>query len=131
MKRREFIGLIGGAVAWPFPAPAQQPRKIPTVGILWHAGTREEEGILYDSMHAGFAALGYVAGQNVVFEERFPREMPGRFESFARELVGLNVDVLVALGAPSILAAQKATTTIPIVFVQPQHQITLTLVSSL
>src|SRR5260221_496131 len=70
MKRREFIGLIGGAVAWPFPAPAQQPRKIPTVGILWHAGSREEEGILYDSMHAGFAALGYVAGKNVDFEHR-------------------------------------------------------------
>src|SRR6476646_7833798 len=86
MKRREFIVLVGGAVAWPFPAPAQQPRKIPTVGILWHAGSREEEGILYDSMHAGFAALGYVAGKNVAFEERFPGEIAGRFESFANEL---------------------------------------------
>jgi putative tryptophan/tyrosine transport system substrate-binding protein len=131
MKRREFIVLVGGAVAWPFPAPAQQPRKIPTVGILWHAGSREEEGILYDSMHAGFAALGYVAGKNVAFEERFPGEIAGRFESFANELVSLNVDVLVAVGAPSILAAQKATTAIPIVFVPPQDPITLKVVASL
>jgi putative ABC transport system substrate-binding protein len=130
MKRREFIAGIGAATAWPLAAHAQQ-KKIPTVGILWHAGTREEEGILYDSMHAGFAALGYVAGKNFVFEERFPGEAPGRFESFAHDLVGLNVDVLVAVGAPSILAAQKATTTIPVVFVPPQDPITLKVVASL
>jgi putative tryptophan/tyrosine transport system substrate-binding protein len=131
MKRREFIAGIGAATAWPLAVRAQQSKRIPTVGILWHAGSREEEGILYDSMHAGFAALGYVAGKNVAFEERFPGEIPGRFESFARELVGLNVDVLVAVGAPSILAAQKATATIPIVFVPPQDPITLKVVASL
>src|SRR5260370_3796819 len=131
MKRREFIAGIGAATAWPLAARAQQPKKIPTVGILWHAGSREEEGILYDSMHAGFAALGYVAGKNVVFEERFPGETPGRIESFPHELVGLNVDVLVAVGAPSILAAQKAATTIPVVFVPPQDPITHNVVASL
>jgi putative ABC transport system substrate-binding protein len=105
--------------------------KRPTVGILWHAGSREEEGVLYDSMHAGFAALGYTDGKNIFFEERFPGEIPGRFETFANELVRLNVDVLVAVGAPSIQAAQKATTTIPIVFVPPQDPITLKVVASL
>src|SRR3954451_13247353 len=107
MRRREFTGLLGGAAAfWPLAARAQQPKR-PTVGILWHAGSREEEGVLYDSMHAGFAALGYVNGKSIFFEERFPGEIPGRFETFANELVRLNVDVLVAVGAPSILAAQK------------------------
>src|SRR6266566_5051429 len=76
MRRREFIGLVGGVAAWPIVARAQQPKKIiPTVGVLWHAASKEEEGILYTSMHEGFAALGYISGKNVVFEERFPGEI--------------------------------------------------------
>src|SRR5271169_671033 len=108
MQRRQFINLVGGAAAWPVLAWAQQPN-IPKVGILWHAASKEEEGVLYTSMHEGFAALGYISGKNVVFEERFPGEIEGRFERFANELAALRVDVLVAVGAPSILAAQKAT----------------------
>jgi putative tryptophan/tyrosine transport system substrate-binding protein len=131
MQRREFIGFIGGAALWPLAARAQQPGKIPVVGILWHAASKEEEGILYTSMHEGFATRGYVAGKNVVLEERFPGEIEGRFERFANELVALNFDVLVAVGAPSILAAQKATKTIPIVFVPPQDPITLKLTTNL
>ena len=132
MRRREFIGLVGGVAAWPVVARAQQPKKIiPTVGVLWHAASKEEEGILYTSMHEGFAALGYISGKNVVFEERFPGEIEGRFQRFANELVALNVDVLVAVGAPSILAAQRATKTIPIVFVPPQDPITLKLMTNL
>jgi putative ABC transport system substrate-binding protein len=131
MQRREFIGLIGGAAAWPLAAQAQQPKQLPLVAILWHAGSREEEGVLYDAMKDGFAALGYLPGKNVNFEERFPGEIPGRFQSFAIELVALRPDVLVAVGVPSILAAQRATTTIPIVFLPPPDAIMLKLVKSL
>jgi hypothetical protein len=59
-------------------------------------------------MHDGFTALGYVSGKNIILEERFPGELEGRFERFANELVALDVDVLVAVGTPSILAAQRA-----------------------
>jgi putative ABC transport system substrate-binding protein len=132
MRRRQFIAFAGSAVvAWPIATPAQQAEKIPTVGILWHAGNPEEEGVLYRAMHDGFTALGYVTGKNIILEERFPGEIEGRFERFANELVALNVDVLVAVGAPSILAAQKATKTIPIVFVPPQDPITLKLLTNL
>jgi putative ABC transport system substrate-binding protein len=131
MRRREFITLVGGAAAWPIAARAQQSSKIPVVGILWHGASKEEEGNLYTSMHEGFAERGYVAGKNIVLEERFPGEIEGRFERFANELVALNVDVLVAVGTPSILAAQKATKTIPIVFVPPQDPITLKLTTNL
>ncbi len=131
MRRRDFIAGLGLSAVWPALARAQQTRRIPLVAILWHAGSPKEEGVLYDAMKAGFATLGYVAGKNVIFEERFPGETPGRFELFANELVALKPDVLVAVATPSILAAQKATTTIPIVFLPPLDPIKLKLVNSL
>ena len=100
MRRRQFIAFAGSAVvAWPIATPAQQAEKIPTVGILWHAGNPEEEGVLYRAMHDGFTALGYVTGGDGILEERFPGEIEGRFERFANELVALNVNVFVAVGA--------------------------------
>jgi len=131
MKRREFITLVGGAAALPLTARAQQVGRVPVVAILWHAASPQEEGVLYDAMKAGFATLGYVAGRNVIFEERFPGETPGQFERFANELVALKPDVLVAVATPSILAAQKATTAIPIVFLPPLDPVRLKLVNSL
>lgn len=97
MRRRDFIAGLGLSTALPKLTQAQQAGRIPIVGILWHAGSPQEEGILYDAMKAGFTALGYVADKNVVFEERFPGETPGRFEKFANELVALKPDVIVAV----------------------------------
>jgi putative tryptophan/tyrosine transport system substrate-binding protein len=86
MRRRQFIAFAGSAVvAWPIATLAQQSKKIPTVGILWHAASPEEEGVLYRAMHDGFTALGYVSGKNIILEERFPGELEGRFERFANE----------------------------------------------
>ena len=87
MRRRQFLALGSAAVAGPIAALAQQSKKIPTVGILWHAASPEEEGVLYRAMHDGFTARGYVAGKNIILEERFPGEIEGRFERFANELV--------------------------------------------
>jgi len=131
MRRRDFIAGLGLSAVWPKLAQAQQAGHIPLVAILWHAGSRQEEGILYDAMHAGFTTLGYVAGKDIIFEERFPGETPGLFERYANELVALKPDVLVAVATPSILAAQKATTTIPIVFLPPLDPVRLKLVKSL
>ncbi len=131
MRRRDFIAGTGLSAMWPTLARAQKAGRIPLVAILWHAASPQEEGVLYDAMKAGFAALGYVAGKNVIFEERFPGETPGRFELLANELVALKPDVLVAVATPSILAAQKATTTIPIVFLPPLDPVRLKLVNSL
>jgi putative ABC transport system substrate-binding protein len=118
MRRREFITFIGGAaVFWPLTALAQQSRKIPRIGVLWHAGSAEEEAIYLGALRQGLSDLGYVEGQNIVLENRFPAEIPERFVSLAAELVALNVDVLVAINRLGALAAQRATSTIPIVFV--------------
>ena len=115
MRRREFIALVGGAVVWPLGVRAQG-KKIPRVGVLWHAGSAEEEAVYLGAFIEGLGSLGYVDGKTIALEQRFPNEMPERFKSMAAELVALNPDVLVAVTRPAAAAAQVATTTIPTVF---------------
>jgi putative ABC transport system substrate-binding protein len=131
VRRREFIGLVGGAVAWPGVVRAQQTNRMPKIGVLWHAANEQEEAAFIAPLRKGFADLGYVEGKNLVLENRYPAEQLERFESFAAELVGLKIDVLVAISIPSALAAQRATSTIPIVFCPIPDPVGLKLVSSL
>ena len=117
MKRRDFLSLICVAIATlPRPAHAQAGR-IPRVGILWHAGSAEEEGAYYTGLRQGFRDLGYVEGRNIHFDHRFPNEMPERFRSMIAELVALKVDVLVTVGTQTAPYARDATTSIPVVFI--------------
>ena len=78
MRRRDFITLVGGAAAaWPLAARAQQsPNKIPVVGVLWHAGSAEEEDVYLSVLRKAFNDLGYVEGKNIVLDQRFPAENP-------------------------------------------------------
>jgi putative ABC transport system substrate-binding protein len=132
MRRREFITLLGGgAAAWPLVAGAQQSRHLPVVGLLWHAGSAEEEAVYLGAVRQGLSDHGYVEGQNVTLENRFPAEIPERFVSLAAELAALNVNVLVAINRIAALAAQRATTTIPIVFVAVPDPVGSKLVASL
>jgi putative tryptophan/tyrosine transport system substrate-binding protein len=117
MKRREFITVLGGAAAWPLAARAQQTRKIARIGVLWHAGSAEEEAVFLRPLVEGLAKLGYVEGQNVTFEHRFPAEQPERFKAMAAELAQLNLDVVVTSAAAAAYAAKAAMTTTPIVFI--------------
>src|SRR5262245_38623869 len=114
--RRDFITLLGGAAAvWPIATRAQQGRKIPTVGYLWHAGSAKEEDPYFGALLEGFTRLGYVDGRNIKIEHRFPNETPERFKAMAAELVSLNVDVLIGVCIASSYL-RDATTKIPIVF---------------
>ena len=71
MRRREFIRLIGGAAAaWPIAARAQQSKDIPTVGVLWHAGSAEEEDVYLSVLVKAFNDLGYVEGKNIHLVDR-------------------------------------------------------------
>ena len=84
MRRREFITLLGSgaAAAWPRAASAQKAAgKIPRIGVLWHAGSAEEEGRYFEGFIEGLRDLGYIAGQNIILEHRFPNEMPDRFRN--------------------------------------------------
>ena len=131
MKRREFITLLGAAAAaWPLAARAQQAKTVPVVGVLWHAGSAEEEGPYFRALLQGFIELGYIDGRNSKLEHRFPNEMPERFRGMAAELVSLNVDVLVAIGNVASPYAKNATTTTPVVFTLVADPVGMKLVES-
>ena len=130
MRRREFIKLIGGtAAAWSTFASAQQ--NIPRIGILWHGANEEEEAIYLGAVRQGLGDFGYVEGKNIILENRFPAEIPDRFISLAADLAALHVDVLVAINLAAGLAAQRATMTIPVIFVAVPDPVGAKLVASL
>jgi putative ABC transport system substrate-binding protein len=96
MKRRQFIAALGAStIVMPFGALAQQPpAKIPRIGVLWHASNAQEENVPLTAMRQGLTEIGYIDGQNVILENRFPAEQPERFQIMAAELVAQKVDVL-------------------------------------
>src|SRR3954447_11491055 len=114
MKRREFITLLGGATAWPLAARAQQPAgRIYRIGYL--SGLSREQ-MLHKAFEEGLRSLGYRVGENVAVEYRFANGELERLPALATELVRLGVDIIIASGSNQIVvAAMKATTTIPIV----------------
>jgi putative tryptophan/tyrosine transport system substrate-binding protein len=116
MRRRDFISLFGSAVAtWPFAARAQQP-VMPVVGFLNAASP----GPLRQQIAAfreGLKDSDYVGGQNVAVEYRWAEGQYDRLPALVADLVRQQVSVIVSGGgAPAVLAAKAATTTIPIVF---------------
>jgi putative tryptophan/tyrosine transport system substrate-binding protein len=133
LKRREFITLLGGAAAaWPLAAHAQQPpRKIPLVGVLWHAANAEEEDVYLSVLRKAFHDLGYVEGKKIQLEHRFPAENPDQFRTLARELVESNVDAIIAVTPLGAVELKKLTSTIPIVFVIVPDPVGFGLVESL
>jgi len=117
--RRDFITLLGGAAAvWPLPAHSQQSSgKMPVIGVLWHAGSAEEEDVYLSVLVKAFNDLGYVEGKNIHLEHRFPAENPDRFQTMARELVDLKPNAIIAVTTLGAIDVKKLTNTIPIVFV--------------
>jgi putative ABC transport system substrate-binding protein len=117
MLRRSFIVLVGGAIFYPLASKAQQARKVPRVGVLWHAANAEEEDVYLRILTKAFSDLGYLEGKSIELEHRFPAEQPERFELLARELSESKVDVIIAVSGLGAAMAKKATRTIPVVFV--------------
>jgi putative ABC transport system substrate-binding protein len=113
--RREFITLLGGAAAaWPLAARAQQPGKLPTIGILGSASAAWSK--LVAVLVQRLRELGYVENRTVTIEYRWTEGRNERYGEIAAELVRLKVDVIVALGTPAIVAAKTVTSVTPIVF---------------
>lgn len=115
MRRREFITLLGGAaIAWPRAARSQKSA-VPRVGYIW-IGARGTD-VSNAGLRQGLADLGYIVGRNLVLEERYANGNPERVPGLIAELLALNVNVLVTPGTPITLAAQRATSAVPVVCV--------------
>jgi putative tryptophan/tyrosine transport system substrate-binding protein len=115
MRRREFITMLGGAVAWPFAARAQQSGKLPRIGYLG-AGTAAAEALRLAAFLKRLRELGWIEGRTVEVEYRWAEGRTERADENAAEFARLKVDVIVTAGAVNILAAKRAAPTTPIVF---------------
>jgi putative ABC transport system substrate-binding protein len=114
--RREFITLLGGAAAWPLTARAQPaPSRIYRIGILGATSLRAAEGFM-NAFREGMRERGYVEGQNLVIEFRAP-SAPSEMRDVAADFVRGGYDVILTWTTSWVIAASRATSTIPIVFV--------------
>jgi putative ABC transport system substrate-binding protein len=116
MRRREFIGLVGGvAVTWPLAAHTQQSDGMRRVGVLMNTRVDEAEGqARVTAFVQGLQKLGWTDGRNVHISIRWAGDDAGLYRSYATELVAS--DVIVASASPSVAALQQATRSVPIVF---------------
>ena len=119
MKRREFITLLGGvAAAWPLAARAQQGERMRRIGVLMGQAAIDSEGqSRAAALRNALQDLGWIDGRNVRFELRWFAGEPDRAAAYARELVDLAPDVIVANTVPGLAAVARATRAIPTVFV--------------
>jgi putative ABC transport system substrate-binding protein len=130
MKRRDFLGLLGGAAAWASPSLAQKPA-MPVLGYLCPESPELFASRL-KAFHDGLGESGYVEGRNVAIEYRWAEGQYSRLPALAAELAARNVDVIVAPGgAPVALAAKTATDSKTIVFEMGGDPVLLGVVDSL
>src|SRR5262249_40909630 len=129
MRRRDLIVLLSGTVTWPFTARAQQPA-MPVVGFL--SATSQDGGKeRAAAFRRGLQESGYVDGQSVAIEYHWADEQVDRLPAMAADLVKRRVTVIATGTTPAVLAAQAATTTIPIVFEMGSDPVRLGLVTNL
>jgi putative tryptophan/tyrosine transport system substrate-binding protein len=119
MRRREFITLLGSlAAGWPLAARAQQPEHMRRIGVLMSVEENDPEGKTQLSRFTqGLVETGWTDGHNLRMEVRWGGGDVNRTRTFAKELVALQPDVILAQGTPGTAALQRETRTIPIVFV--------------
>src|SRR5262245_44231660 len=118
MRRREFNTLLGSAATWPLAAHAQPPERARRIGVLLNLASDDQEGqARLVAFQQGLLHLGWSIGENLRIDYRWGAGDADSIRTFAAELVALAPDVILSAGSPSVAALQKATHTLPIVFV--------------
>jgi putative ABC transport system substrate-binding protein len=133
MRRREFIRLIGGAIAaWPRSAQAQQPGQTRRIGVLMNNADYDAEtkAQLFE-FRQGLQRFGWSEDRNVRIYTRFAADRPDQYQVLAKELVALQPDVIFGYTTPINAALQRETSTIPIVFAQVSDPIGSGLIASI
>jgi putative ABC transport system substrate-binding protein len=117
MRRREFITLLGGsAAAWPLAARAQQPGQVRRIGVLMaHAESDPEGQAFVAAFREVLQKLGWTEGRNIRIDTRWAAEV-GLMQGFAKELIALQPDLILANNTPTTAAVMQQTSTIPIIF---------------
>jgi putative ABC transport system substrate-binding protein len=131
VRRREFIAVVCGAIAYPMGVRAQQQAgKVPRIGYLGVTSPSDRPPLL-DAFRQGLRELGWVEGQNIVIDYRYAEDRVDRLPDLAAELVRLKVDLIVSWGTQGVTAARNATETIPIVMIAVRDPVGTGLIASL
>jgi ABC-type uncharacterized transport system substrate-binding protein len=123
------LGVLSGCGI--IPSRAEQSARVPRIGFLWGGSEATYPAASHEAFRSALGQLGYIEGRNIVFESRFAGGRPERLPELTTELVQQNVDVIVAAGTPQVQAAQRATSTIPIVMAYAGDPVASGLVASL
>jgi putative ABC transport system substrate-binding protein len=127
MRRRDFITLAGGLAAWPLAARAQQP-KVWRIGVL---APVPPTPVILSAFRDGMRGRGYVEGQNLSIDIRWPQGSFDQDPSVVTELVNSNVDVIVAWATPTVIAVRRVTSSIPVVMTGVADPVGLGFIASL
>jgi putative tryptophan/tyrosine transport system substrate-binding protein len=132
MQRRDFLGVLGGAAAWPLAARAQQPERMRRIGALMNLAADDPLAqIDVAGFVGGLQERGWSLGGNLQIEYRWGAGDENLYRKYAAELVALAPDVILAIGGTTVGALQLATRTVPIVFVKVTDPVSRGLVASL
>ena len=117
MRRRDFLGVLGIAAAWPVTARAQQGERVRRIGLLTNLSQSDTEGRARDGAFVeGLRQLGWAEGANLQIDRRFTDGDAERAHQYARELVALTPDVILTTGSAGLVPLLQVTRTVPIVF---------------
>jgi putative ABC transport system substrate-binding protein len=131
IRRRQLLSLAcGAAAAWPLLANAQQRRSMPVVGLV-SIGASTNDPANFRPFLEQMAELGYVDGQNIIFDRRFSAGDDTLIDGFVADLVRRPVDIIVVTGTRESIAAKRATASIPIVMMVNPDPIGMGLAESL